>query len=70
MPGAPDDAISAAPRSNLPEKTKDPNPPPQGKFGSDPCCLVRITGVEPARRRHQILSLARLPIPPYPHLFL
>ena len=29
--------------------------------------LVRITGLEPARRRHQILSLARLPIPPYPH---
>ena len=29
--------------------------------------LVRITGVEPARLRHQILSLARLPISPYPH---
>ncbi len=28
---------------------------------------MRITGLEPARRRHQILSLARLPIPPYPH---
>ena len=27
---------------------------------------MRITGLEPARRRHQILSLARLPIPPYP----
>ena len=30
--------------------------------------LVRITGLEPARRRHQILNLARLPIPPYPHV--
>ena len=29
--------------------------------------IMRITGLEPARRRHQILSLARLPIPPYPH---
>ena len=28
--------------------------------------LVRVTGVEPARHGHQILSLARLPIPPYP----
>lgn len=28
--------------------------------------LVRLTGLEPARRRHQILSLARLPIPPQP----
>lgn len=27
---------------------------------------MRITGLEPARHRHQILSLARLPIPPYP----
>ena len=25
---------------------------------------VRLTGLEPARREHQILSLARLPIPP------
>ena len=29
--------------------------------------LVRATGLEPARRGHQILSLARLPIPPRPH---
>ncbi len=28
--------------------------------------VVRVTGLEPARRRHQILSLARLPIPPHP----
>jgi hypothetical protein len=27
---------------------------------------VRVTGFEPARYNHQILSLARLPIPPYP----
>ena len=26
--------------------------------------MVRLTGLEPARREHQILSLARLPIPP------
>ena len=28
---------------------------------------MRITGLEPARRGHQNLNLARLPIPPYPH---
>ena len=27
---------------------------------------MRITGLEPARHRHQNLNLARLPIPPYP----
>ena len=27
---------------------------------------MRTTGLEPARRRHQNLNLARLPIPPYP----
>ena len=31
--------------------------------------LVRITGLEPARHGHQILNLARLPIPPYPQIF-
>ena len=30
--------------------------------------LVRVTGLEPARQRHKILNLARLPIPPYPHI--
>ena len=30
--------------------------------------LVRATGLEPARGNHQILSLARLPIPPRPHI--
>ena len=29
---------------------------------------LRATGLEPARRRHQNLNLARLPIPPYPHI--
>ena len=28
--------------------------------------LLRITGLEPARRGHQNLNLARLPIPPHP----
>ena len=28
--------------------------------------MMRITGLEPARHRHQNLNLARLPIPPYP----
>lgn len=28
--------------------------------------VVRVTGLEPARRRHRILSPARLPIPPHP----
>ena len=32
--------------------------------------LVRVTGLEPARLGHQNLNLARLPIPPYPHIFL
>ena len=31
---------------------------------------MRMTGLEPARRRHQILSLARLPVPPHPHNLL
>ena len=29
---------------------------------------MRITGLEPARHRHQNLNLARLPIPPYPRI--
>ena len=32
--------------------------------------LVRVTGLEPARRGHQNLNLARLPIPPYPQIRL
>ena len=36
------------------------------KFSVHPF-FVRITGLEPARRGHQNLNLARLPIPPYPH---
>ena len=30
--------------------------------------VVRITGLEPARRGHWTLKPARLPIPPYPHV--
>ena len=30
--------------------------------------LVRVTGLEPARQRHKILNLARLPIPPHPQI--
>ncbi len=37
-------------------------------LGSDFYCLVRLKGLEPPRRRHQILSLARLPISPQPHI--
>ncbi len=29
---------------------------------------LRMTGFEPARREHQNLNLARLPIPPHPHI--
>ena len=29
--------------------------------------MVRVTGIEPARRRRLILSQVRLPVPPYPH---
>ena len=32
--------------------------------------LVRVTGLEPARGCHQNLNLARLPIPPHPHILL
>ena len=32
--------------------------------------FMRATGLEPARRRHQNLNLARLPIPPYPHIYI
>ena len=31
--------------------------------------LLRMTGLEPARRKHQNLNLARLPIPPHPHIY-
>ena len=30
--------------------------------------VVRLKGLEPSRRGHQILSLARLPIPPQAHI--
>ena len=33
---------------------------------AQPFVLVRVTGLEPAHQRYQILNLARLPIPPYP----
>ena len=32
--------------------------------------LLRITGLEPARHGHQNLNLARLPIPPYPQIYI
>ena len=35
-----------------------------------PFVLVRAKGLEPSRRGHQILSLARLPIPPRPHMMI
>ena len=31
---------------------------------------MRMTGLEPARRGHQNLNLARLPIPPHPHFIV
>ena len=31
---------------------------------------MRVTGLEPARRGHQNLNLARLPIPPHPPMWL
>ena len=34
-----------------------------------PSFVVRATGLEPARGCHQILSLARLPIPPRPQMY-
>ncbi len=33
---------------------------------AESCFLVRVTGLEPARPGHRILSPARLPIPPHP----
>ena len=41
---------------------------PRLEPGSDYHYLVRMTGLEPARRKHQNLNLARLPIPPHPHI--
>ena len=40
----------------------------EGKSLCNPYDLnkMRMTGLEPARRRHQNLNLARLPIPPHP----
>lgn len=32
--------------------------------------MVRIAGLEPVRRGHQILNLTCLPIPPYPHCLI
>ena len=43
-------------------KEKKPHPPEDRKDKT----FMRMTGLEPARRGHQILSLARLPIPPHP----
>ena len=43
---------------------------PRLEPGSDYHYLVRVTGLEPARRGHQNLNLARLPIPPYPQVRL
>ena len=40
------------------------------RFHSVFLLLVRVTGLEPARRGHQNLNLARLPIPPYPRVRL
>ena len=38
-------------------------------LGSDFYCLVRETGLEPARSRpHTDLNRTRLPIPPFPHI--
>ena len=42
---------------------------PRLEPGSDYHYLVRMTGLEPARRKHQNLNLARLPIPPHPHIY-
>ena len=39
-------------------------------MGSTGSNLVRMTGLEPARSYHKILSLARLPIPPHPQSFI
>ena len=41
-------------------------PPPPSEPGLDDHDRMRITGLEPARRGHQNLNLARLPIPPHP----
>ena len=41
---------------------------PTTKNRSNRPVLVRVTGLEPARGCHQILSLARLPVPPHPHI--
>ena len=51
------------------EENQKSEPSPLSRKGSDFYYSVRITGLEPARRRHQNLNLARLPIPPHPHIY-
>ena len=48
------------------EENQKSEPSPLSRKGSDFYYSVRITGLEPARRRHWTLKPARLPIPPYP----
>ena len=48
------------------EENQKSEPFPLSRNGSDFYYSVRITGLEPARRRHWTLKPARLPIPPYP----
>ena len=48
------------------EENQKSEPSPLSGKGSDFYYSVRITGLEPARRRHWTLKPARLPIPPYP----
>ena len=48
------------------EENQKSEPSPPSRKGSDFYYSVRITGLEPARRRHWTLKPARLPIPPYP----
>ena len=40
------------------------------KTQQHPIEVLRMTGLEPARHKHQNLNLARLPIPPYPQIYI
>lgn len=49
------------------EENQKSEPSPLSRKGSDFYYSVRITGLEPARRRHWTLKPARLPVPPSGH---
>ena len=52
------------------EKSEENKKKRQSSFENCRFFLVRMKGLEPPCQRHQILSLARLPISPHPQIYL